>query len=166
MKMRWLVGRNGTGMGMGGVVLGGLLLLAGCQSTSPTGARVTASITLTGRALSDIRMATLKVFQEAGYAVASAHNRDLIFEKRAPGMTDVAYGSWMDPAVWMRVKIRIEEMSPEVSVLDCSVYRVQNRGDTILEEESKAYGTKSGPFKELLAKVKARLDAGPTPTAK
>ncbi len=148
-------------MGLAGLLVVWLLLGAGCESTSPTGAKVTATTTVSGRSLSEIRMATLTAFQKAGYTVASAFGRDLVFEKRASGMTDLAYGGWMDPAVWLRVKVRIEELKPNVNALDCSVYRVQNRGDNILEEETKALSAKSKPYKELLADIKAKLDALP-----
>jgi hypothetical protein len=143
-----------------------LVVLAGCQSTSPTGATVIASTTITGQGLSEIRMATLEAFQKAGYTVASAFGRELVFERRAGNMTDFAYGSWMDPAVWLRVKVRIEEIKPDVNVLDCSAFRVQNHGDSVLEEENRAYGMKSKPFKELLAGIKAKLDAAPRPSSK
>ena len=161
MKTRSGPGQDGTGIGLASLLLGGLLLLGGCQSTSPTGAKVAASSTITGRSLSEIRLATLEAFQKEGYTVPSAFGRDLVFEKRASGMTDLAYGGWMDPAVWLRVKVHIDEIKPGVNVLDCSVYRVLNRGDNILEEENRAYGTSNKPFKQLLAKIKAQLDALP-----
>jgi hypothetical protein len=138
--------------------------LAGCQSTSPTGAKVMATTTINGRDLSDIRLAALETFKKAGYAPASAFGRDLLFEKRASGMTELAYGTWMSPSLWIRVKVRIEEIKPGMDVLDCTVYRVSDRGDSVLEEENTAYGMKSKPFKELLAEIKSRLDALPPST--
>ena len=67
-------------------------------------------------------------------------------------MTDITYGSWMDPTVWLRTKVRIEELSFEVSAIECTVFRVQNHADTILEEETWAYEKKRKPFEEILKK--------------
>ena len=161
MRTCFRIALGARAIGLASLSVAFLVLSDGCQSTSPTGAKVMASTTVTGRSLSEIRMATLEAFQKEGYASTSAFGRDLVFEKRASGMTDLAYGSWMDPAVWLRVKVHIDEIKPGLNVLDCSVYRVQNRGDNILEEEKKAYGMKSKPFKELLAGIKSRLDAMP-----
>jgi hypothetical protein len=166
MQERLLNRPRAFAIGLAMLLTACLILLSGCQSTSPTGAQVTASITITNHSLSDIRVATIEVFREAGYTVPSAFGRELIFEKRASTMTDVAYGGWMDPAVWLRAKVRIEEMKPDVNVLDCAVYRVQNHGDPTLEDEQRAYGMKSKPFKELLASVKTKLDSRPPPQSK
>ena len=166
MQERFLEKPQALAIGAAGLLTACLILVAGCQSTSPTGAQVTASITITNHSLPDIRVATIEVFREAGYTVPSAFGRELVFEKPASTMTALAYGGWMDPSVWIRAKVRIEEMKPDVNVLDCAVYRVQNHGDTTLEDEQRAYGMKSKPFKELLASVKTKLDSGPPPQSK
>jgi hypothetical protein len=151
----------------------GLLLSTGCQTTSPTGDSVMVFETIQGRSLSSIRLAALEVFQAGGYQVKSAFHRDLVFEQQGSTMSSIAFGSWAEPAIWLRVKLRIEELRPGVNALQCNVYRVQNRGDTILEEESRAYGKKKKPFQEMLRTIKAKLDAlppdaefSPTPPAK
>jgi len=134
------------------------LLGAGCASTSPSGASVTSSLTVEGRTLEQIRLATIMVFQKNGYEVKSAFGRKLVFEKKAGAVNKVLYGGWMDASVWVRVKVRIEELKADVQVLDFNVYRVKDRGDPILEEEKETF-SKSKPFKELLAQIKAQLDS-------
>jgi hypothetical protein len=140
---------------------GWLLLGTGCQTTSPTGDKVLAYETVEGRTLSEIRLATLEVFQKNGFAVKSAFGRDLIFEQKASTMSSLAFGAWMDPNVWLRVKIRIEEVGSGVDAIECNVYRVQNRGDNILEEEDRAYEKKKKPFQKLLTQIKEKLNAPP-----
>jgi hypothetical protein len=144
------------------VLLGGFVLVAGgCRTTSPTGAKVTAAATISGRDLAAIRVATLDVFEKAGFAVMAVRGRDMVFEKKAGAMGALIQGGWSDPAVWMRVKLHIEELRPEVNVLECSVYRLSNKGDDILEEETYAYGARRGPYQALLDKIAARLESRP-----
>jgi hypothetical protein len=154
--------RNG-GLLHPGLVAAAWALLAwtGCQTSSPSGARVVATVTIEGRSLSEIRLAALGVFQQAGYGVASAFGRQLVFERRASQTTDILFGGWNEPKVWLRAKVRIEELKPGVHALDCTVFRVSDRGDSVLEEEKAAYAQRKGPFKDLLARIKARLDALP-----
>jgi hypothetical protein len=140
------------------------LVLAGCQTTSPTGEKVTAFVTVEGRSLQEIRLATIEVFQAKGFQVGKTAKRDLVFERVGSTLSSVVYGSWMDPKVWVRVKIHIEETKPELNVVEGTVFYVQNRGDSILEEEGHAYSKSKQPLQEILAQVKARL-AAPAPSA-
>jgi hypothetical protein len=139
----------------------GLLLTCGCTSTSPSGAKVTASLAITGRSLTEIRVASIEVFQKNAYEVKSAFGRNLVFEKYGGTMSTILYGTWMDPSVWFRIKLRIEEMRPGEHVLECNVFRVKDRDDPVLEEETRAYGKSSRPFKEILQQIKTTVEAKP-----
>jgi hypothetical protein len=158
--------RRATPLG-GWAALGlGLLLATGCTSTSPSGAEVTTSLTVKGKPLGEIRVAAIEVFQKAGYEVKSAFGRNLVFEQYGGKMNSMLYGGWMDPSVWIRVKLHIEELQTETNILECNVFRVKNRGDSILEEETRARGKSSKPFKKMLRDIQARLEAPPGSPAK
>ncbi len=134
-----------------------LVSIAGCRTTSPSGSKVAATQTVEGYTLSQIRMAAITVFQGRGWQVKSAFERDLIFERPGSTADAITFGGWMDPGVWLRVKLRIEELRPDVNSLDCNIYRVQNRGDTTFEEEALAYERSAKPLREILTQIKAKL---------
>jgi hypothetical protein len=139
-----------------------LLWAVGCSTpVSPTGDRAMAYQKIEGRSLSDIRLAAIEVFRTNQYQVKSAFGRDLVFERRGGTYSALMYGGWSDLSVWFRVKLRIEELSPDVNVLECNVYRVQNRGDNVFEEETLASGKSKQPFRDMLVQIKARVDALP-----
>ena len=125
-----------------------------------------ASETVEGCSLSEIRLAALSVFQAQGYQVKSAFGRELIFERPGSTFDAVTFGGWMDPSVWLRVKLRIEEIRPDVFSLDCNIYRVQNHGDNIFEEESVAYERSKKPMREILGQIKAKLAPPAAPVQK
>ena len=137
----------------------GLFLAAGCSTSTPTGDKVAAFITVESRSLSEIRLAALGVFKEHGYQVKSAFGRDLVFEKPGGTASAIMYGDWGDPNVWYRVKVRIEEFKPEVNIVGCSVFRVLSHGDRIMEEENSANVGNKKEMRELLAQVQAKLSA-------
>jgi hypothetical protein len=141
--------------------LGWLLALTSCQTTSPTGAKVKATVTIQDRSLSEIRLATIEVFEENAYTVHSAHDRHLIFDKQGSALRSLAYGAWMDPTVWIRATVDIVSLGAHGNVLDCTVSYIQNRGDSILEEEQTSTGMKRGPFQKMLEAIKARLEESP-----
>jgi hypothetical protein len=145
--------------GLAAVATASVILLAvGCTSTSPSGSRVTVSETIENKPLSDIRMAVIKVFQKHGYSAATAYGRKLVFERVGNTWSKVAYGTWMDPTVWIRVKVDITEARPDVNVLNLNVYRVHDKGDPVLEEEIYYYGVKHKPFQSMLTEVKQSLE--------
>jgi len=146
--------------GMAAWILG-LFLAAGCQTSAPNGDKVAAYITVEGRTVSEIRLATLGVFKEHGYQVKSAFGRDLVFEKQGSVASGVMYGDWGNPTVWQRVKVRLEEFKVDVNFVECSVYRVLSHGDRIMEEENEANVGSKKEMRELLAQIKAKLDAPP-----
>jgi hypothetical protein len=134
---------------------------SGCQTASPTGAPVMAFLQVEGHSVSEIRVAALQVFPTNGYQVKSAFGRDLVFERQASNLSSVTFGSWANPVVWLRIKLHIEELRAGVYILECNIYRVQNRGDNILEEESRAYEKSKKALRELLLQVKAKLEEKP-----
>jgi len=139
-----------------------LLIAGGCTSTSPSGNRVTVSETIENKSLSDIRVALIKVFQNHGYSAGTAYGRKLVFERVGNTWSKMAYGTWMDPTVWIRVKVEITEARPDVNVINLNVYRINDKGDPSMEEENYYYGAKRKPFQNMLAEVKRSLES-PTP---
>ena len=158
--LRW-----GSDLGAAGLMLLMCVLLgmAGCRSTTPTGAKAAAFNIIEGHSLTQIRLAAIDVFRASGYTVASAYGRNLVFERRMTTMTDIAFGAWLDTTVWLRVKLRIEELNPDVNILECNIYRIVDHDNKAMEEEKEAYEMSHRPFKELLAKIKAKVESAPKP---
>jgi hypothetical protein len=147
---------------LGGALGVGLLVSGGCRSTttSPSGASVTASVTVAGKTLVAIRQAVLDVFQKNGYALRPAPGDRLVFEKRAGKTTSYAYGGLFNSDIWMRARVDVKPIGKEVRVIECEACRVRNRDDQFLEEELTS-GVRRKPFEELLSEVKSKLAASP-----
>ncbi len=144
-------------------VAGALALLlalpaAGCRSLGkPYSARF-ASVEIPGRSPAQIRDATVAVFRDERYAVASAGLTDLVFEREASGFSNVAYGNWMGGTpVYVRVKVAIVPLADGVHRLQCDAYMVRDKGDALVEEEVKLSIAHGGPYQKLLDKAAGRL---------
>ena len=142
----------------------GLLAGGGCSgtTTSPSGASVTASVTVQGQTLAAIRSATIEVFQKDGYALRPAPEGKLVFEKRAGKTASYAYGGFFDSGVWIRAKLDVRPIGENLRVIECVACRVRNHDDQFLEEEQTAPGVKRKPFEALLNEIKTKL-ATPSP---
>jgi len=96
-----------------------------------------------------------EVFQDNGYLVASAKPSELIFEKKASGWNNFAYGNWTEP-VWVRVTADIVPVSETTFRLQCHAVLLRDRGDTT-EEQIKISNLRSHPYQKLLNEVGTRL---------
>ena len=158
---RWLTSGGGGGQGLAVAVLAACLLLGGCATTSPTGDKVAATVTVEGASLEQIRTAAFDVFQQQAFLIRTAHGRDLVFERQGSKLAGLAYGSWMNHNVWMRLRLRIEEIKPGTNVVSLKTFRVEDHGDPVLEEEREVSGSNKRICRDLLAQVVAKVKAQP-----
>jgi hypothetical protein len=132
-------------------------LLAGCHTAEPPGGSYFASVEIRGNTPGQISEAAAEVFQAEGYEVATGGPTHMVFERKASGMNNFAYGNWLDTAVWERVKASVVPVSEATFRLQCQAYLLRDRGGTT-EEEIKLSGMRSGTYQKLLDKVAKRLN--------
>ena len=135
----------------------GVALLTGCHSTEPPGGSHFASVEIRGNTPGQISEAAAEVFQAEGYEVAKGGPTHMVFERKASGMNNFAYGNWLDTPVWERVKASVEPVSEATFRLQCQAYLLRDRGGTT-EEEIKLSGMRSNTYQKLLDKVAKRLN--------
>jgi hypothetical protein len=135
----------------------GIALLTGCHSTEPPGGTHFASVEIRGNTPGQISEAAVEVFKADGYELAHGGPTHMVFERKASAMSNLAYGNWLDTAVWERVKASIVPVSEATFRLQCQAYMVRDRGGTT-EEELKLSGMHSSSYQKLLDKVAKQLN--------
>lgn len=148
------------GFSRGAALFCGLLLfITGCGATKPASASF-ASVIISGQEPEAITKTTVAVFQEDGYA-ASAADGQLIFDKEASRMTNVAYeglvGSHYGAQTLVRVKVSLVDLGAGAHRLQCQAYVVKDAGDAFFAEEQKLANVRSRPYQNLLDEVASRL---------
>lgn len=158
MKSQSVRARN---FSRGAVLLCSVLLwfVAGCGATKPASASF-ASVIISGQEPETITKATVAVFQEDGYS-AKAADGQLIFEKEASRMTNVAYeglvGSHYGAQTLVRVKVSLVDLGAGAHRLQCQAYIVKDASDAFFTEEQKLANMRSRPYQNLLDEVASRL---------
>jgi hypothetical protein len=137
------------------VVLGLWWVGAGCNTISPSGASVTAYVTVEGSTPAQILTAANAAFQAHGFRVGSAPGYSLLFEKEAGTVSNLMYGGWEPTGVWLRAKVKVAAVGKDRYAIDCVAVYVRNRGETGVEEEQP--GPSSAQFKDILKEIKAKL---------
>ncbi len=82
-------------------------VLSGCQTTGQQEMPSLAAVEIAGNTPGQISAVAKVVFEEDGYELAKPGLTSLIFEKKASGMSNLAYGNWGGTPVWLRVKVLI-----------------------------------------------------------
>ena len=143
------------------VLLSALLMLfgAGCGATKPASASF-ASVIIREQEPEVISKTAVAVFQEDGYKASSAGGQ-LIFEKEASRMTNVAYeglvGSHYGAQTLVRVKVSLVDLGAGAHRLQCQAFVVKDAGDSFFAEEQKLTNVRSRPYQNLLDEVASRL---------
>jgi hypothetical protein len=145
----------------GVVLLSALLMLfgAGCGATKPASASF-ASVIIRGQGPEVISKTAVAVFQEDGYKAGSADGQ-LIFEKEASRMTNIAYeglvGSHYGAQTLVRVKVSLVDLGSGAHRLQCQAFVVKDASDAFFAEEQKLANVRSRPYQNLLDEVASRL---------
>ena len=135
------------------------MVLLGCKSLDKPASASFASVQIRGHTPEQIRAATVVVFEQDGYAATDIRRPELVFEKEGSQWDKIAYGSFGDDAaIWIRVKVSVVPLSPELCRLQCQAYRVRNRGDAVFEDQVQLRHNKSKPYQALLDKVLGQVN--------
>ena len=140
-----------------------LTLAPGCQSTGEPkpDSNSHAWVIVPSANLELVHSAIESVFKEEFYETVRTELTQLVFEKPGSVMDGVAYGSWLQNSVWVRIKVGVKPYLTDSFLIESDVYMVRHRGDSFFEEETKAIRFKKKPFREQLEKVKKRILAAP-----
>ena len=140
-----------------------LLAVAGCRSTPESGQSgppPVAAVDIRGNTPGQVKPTVSQVFQDHGYRLASSTPGELVFDKPGGGWNNLAYGSWMEASVWVRVKVRLLP-TPELGCrLECRAYRVRDPASA-MEQETPLPHAKGKPLQELLDQIAASLNRPP-----
>jgi hypothetical protein len=139
----------------GGLVLAGVLVLAGCRTADQAHSGDMASLVISHHTEAEIRQATVAVFLENGFE----QGNDLVFEKKATGMETAAYGGWSTNPVWIRLRVSITCPEQGRYIIGCNASLVKDRNQGLMEDEQRYTFQKRDECKNLLDQVKARLAA-------
>jgi hypothetical protein len=123
-----------------GATLLALLLANACNTVEPEKYEPTAIATSHNQSLFALGEAMLAVFQEDGYTPLTNTQTDFVFEKPGGAWSNIAYGTMMDPAVWMRVKIHLERVNSTTYRLEADLFRIRARGTSMEEKQHLKYG--------------------------
>lgn len=134
------------------------LLFTGC-TTPPKGAGAGryAAVEIDGFSRSSVRLAISQVCEKQGYKQIAERNDKLTFEK--PGSTgqNIMWGG-LDKGVWDRIEISVTRMTEEDHFLvSLDAYRINNHGDSLLEDSTKAGFAVQSKYQELLENVRKLL---------
>ena len=136
------------------------LALAGCKTNSNPNAAYFASVELHGNTPGQIAQVARAVFEDHDFFVARHTYTELIFEKQASKMDNLAYGNWIaDKPVWLRIRAQIVPISEAHFRLQCRPFLVLDKNE-VMEEEIKP-NFRAGPYQKLLDEVALRLGQVP-----
>ncbi len=139
------------------ICLGGFLI-AGCRSDKSASSSF-AWVVIRGNTPGQIENVAQEVFVENGYKKVASRPGTLVFERKGSAMDDVAYGGWTGH-VWVRVKAAVVPVGEAAFRLECTAYRVEDKGMST-EEETKLW--RSHPYQKLLDQVARQLKNPPGP---
>ena len=131
---------------------------AGCKSLDQPASASFASVEISGHTADQIRAATVVVFQQDGYSSQNLKRKEMVFEKEGSRWDQIAYGDWViSGGVWIRVKAAVVPLADGRYRLECTAYRLTNKGTPTFEEEVRFTNARSKPFQALLDKVAQQL---------
>ena len=131
-------------------------VLAGCQTDSTSLPAHVAAVELRGNTPGQIADVVVAVFGKHDFNLAHRTYLELVFEKQASRMDNLAYGNWIsDQPVWLRVRVTMTPLSEARFRLECRPVLVLDKNQA-MEEELKAK-LRTGPYQKLLDEVAGRL---------
>jgi hypothetical protein len=133
------------------------LCVAGCQSFKPPAASSLASISVTGRSLTDIWQATTNVFADHGFTTASTAPYRYVFEHPGSRMNNLAYASYtLNEMVTVRVEIDLQPRDT-TTVISCNAWLVEDANDPPFEDEHRVRKLRKWPYEQLLKDIREQL---------
>lgn len=136
----------------------GLCLLSGCQTSPANASRHMAQVTLQGCSEANILRAAQKVFARHGYQ----HVSDLDFDKKGSFYQTFLYGGWGEGGVWIRMKASLDPDPEGGFTLGCDAFRVTEHDNGVMEEEHPAGLGYHSECVKILQEIQAALQAPAT----
>lgn len=147
--------------GMGLLFILATLLNSGCSSLNRPESASFAGVIISNQTIDKIKAATITVFEQNGYTLASSPDGTLVLQRPATGREQIDYagfvGAHQGEQVAIRVRLSIEPSGPGAYLLGCKAYAVCNPGQGVFETSSALFGFQSGPYQKLLDNVKGTV---------
>ncbi len=137
-----------------------LLLVVGCQSSKP-GSSSDAAVEIKGHSLDRIWTTTVVVFAEQAYRLRTNSATQLNFDRPASTGEKLKYGDWMNDGMMMEVKVRLQELTSDTTLLRADVYVVQDPTNPSFRSERRIMSLSHRPYQKLLEDVQHRLETTP-----
>ena len=133
------------------------LLALGCRSPHSQISDSMAAVMVENRPREVIVAATRNVFREHAYQTLRDGPDEYVFEKPGTAMNTAVYGDLSGEQVWVRVKVNVQELNPNQTLVECDAYIIRGHSNSFFEEEQKLPKFSGGPYQELLDQIKGRL---------
>jgi len=140
-----------------GLLLLGLLALAGCKSPSSLPAGVLTSATIECPHEARVRLTLIDVFEAQNYQGKSVYTPEMVFERPGSLGSDIMHRSWFSGKMTERVRVAVVPVGSEAFRLDLRASAVQYSGDRVLEEEFPIRSR--GRYEKLFEEVRQRVKA-------
>ena len=115
-----------------------------------------ASVDIEGVSLENVQKAVKKVFRADGFRTQESTETLFIFRKAGSRRDDLKYGAPGGGGVWIRAEVVIHQEEEDFFWVECNVFYEQNRGLTLIKDETpvlKMFGKK---YQRLLRSVKSQ----------
>ena len=124
----------------------------GCNTMEPETYEATAIVLSHNQSVAALGEAILEVFNADGYTPLTNSQTEFVFEKASGTWGNIAYGTLMDPKVWLRAKVRIEKVNSTTQRLSVDLFRIRARGTSMEEKQHLRHGY-VGEYRKLLEAV-------------
>lgn len=138
-----------------------LLLVTGCQSSKP-GSASHAALEIKGFPRDDVWTTTIIVFAEQGYQLRTNYPTQLVFDRPATTGEKLKYGDWMNDGMVMEIKVRLQELEADTTLLRADAYVVQDPVNPVFRSERRIMSLSGKPYRKMLEDVLHRLEGPPT----
>jgi hypothetical protein len=134
-----------------------LLLSSACQSAHEPGGTSHAVKQIQGRSLEEIQKTTAEVFGAEGYTERGRNPEMMVFDRAGSRRDAAKYGGWSGEGVTMRVRVGFTGLAGGNYRLQADATAVEDAGDPLFEDESRAMTLNRRPYQNLLDEVAKRL---------
>ena len=145
----------------GTLVMLAAIFSAGCASTDRPASASFAAVVISNKSVEQIQQAAGAVFQENGWQAEALDDGSTGFQREATDREQRQYAGFVGAhegvKVNMRVLMNIEVKGPGSYWVSCKAYAVCNPGQGVSENITPLFGWKSGPYQDLLDKVRDNL---------
>jgi hypothetical protein len=131
--------------------------LAGCSSLAKPGSGAFASVQIPGHTRDQVRGAVVLEFEQDGYTAVEVKREEMVFEKEGTRWDQMAYGSWLEKNVWLRVTVSVVPLGDAAWWVQCQAFMVRGKGNPTQEEPVPLRKKQNKPYQAVLDKVAARL---------